>query len=167
MSANESDDKGKLIILKGDITNITKTDKPFIIPHVCNNIGAYNAGVAKSIRNKFPEAYDEYIRFNPKKMGKVNFVVIKRKKEDHAFIIANMIAQQGYEPTTDERYVNYSDLVSCMKKVRKLAQIFEYDIRTPMFGTGLSGGDWNIIKNLMIDCWCKRGIDVYVYKFDK
>lgn len=44
-----------LRIVQGDVTE-PKGSGVIIIPHICNNIGLFNAGVAKAIANKWPEA---------------------------------------------------------------------------------------------------------------
>jgi hypothetical protein len=43
-----------------------------------------------------------------------------------------------------------------------LAHVNKPVIICPKFGSGLAGGKWDFIEELIIDCWCKQSIDVTV-----
>lgn len=115
----------------------------------CNAQGKMNSGVAKAIRNKYPEVYDEYVarhKTKPLKLGEV--VVVKSKTDER--IIFNAITQfrYGYD---DARYVNYGAIEECMYYVNLvMARNGPYrEVAMPMIGAGLGGGDWSLIANII------------------
>lgn len=61
--------------LNGDVTEANFG----IIAYVCNNIGVYNKGVAKCIRDKFPIAYEKYRNLGQYQIGVVHFVKVSSK----------------------------------------------------------------------------------------
>lgn len=112
---------------------------------------------------KWPEVRKEYLRFykqysskgsTPEDfLGCTNLVNAKNKT------ILNMFTQLEYGPA-DKQYVDYGAIFKCFDDLR-----FE-DIRNlavPKIGAGLAGGDWSIIKNIMIEITQRQGIDLLIY----
>ena len=68
----------------------------------------------------------------------------------------------------NKRVLHYGQLVMCMYEVK--AKLLEYnkqnpdfvtEIHCPKFGTGIFGGNWNFISDLIIDIWPEYKIFVY------
>lgn len=142
-----------------------------IVPHVCNNVNAYGAGFALDISNKYPTAKANFhLLGNQAKLGHVQFVVVEENQPyKHKIIIANMIAQNGLKNTSNHRPLNYAALVDCMSKIKLyVSQLLKTDdnnsieIHAPKFGSGLAGGNWSFIEQLIEDIWTK--IPVYIYQ---
>jgi hypothetical protein len=82
--------------------------------------------------------------------------------------VANMFAQNGLiTDAGNHKPLNYYSLVKCMEYVKdytheKYTYDIIYDIYCPKFGSGLSGGDWNIIEEFINDIWVKSNINVNV-----
>jgi hypothetical protein len=86
----------------------------------------------------------------------------------HELIFANMIAQNGTISQNNPRPLNYEALVKCMVDVRNYIQSSDKDkvqIHCPKFGSGLAGGNWSFIKDIIDDVW-KNNI-VYIYTLQK
>ena len=146
---------------KGDVTN-HKSDDPYILMHCCNNKGAYNAGVAKCIREKWPHAYYAYVNaYKTEGLGGVIFWV--NKKCD--LYIANCIAQDSYGPG-DKRYLDYRALRKCFESVRNLCLMSGIrSVIAPKIGAGLAGGKWEKIESMIIEELLYDGkIDVIIYE---
>lgn len=147
----------KIQYIKGDLLAT-----PYhLIVHGCNAKGRMGSGVAKLIKQKFPQAYQSYYNQFVKsglELGQVIFV------EDQGKIIANGITQENYG-RDGQLYIDYQAINNVIKTVDDYAceQNISH-IAMPLLGAGLGGGDWNIISNI-IEQQCQNTIPV-VYTLD-
>jgi hypothetical protein len=140
-----------------------------IIPHVCNNIGVFNGGFAGAVAENYPIVKENYLLNTNMKLGNTQFITgLKSLEYGHELIFANMIAQNGVKNKKNYRPLNYTALAYCMstvklylKEYRKKHDNQSIQIHCPKFGSGLAGGNWSFISELIKDTW--SDIDVYVY----
>lgn len=141
-----------------------------IVPHVCNNVNAFGAGFAAQVAQLYPEVKANFHMLGSQaKLGHVQFINVRSdKKYGHSIIFANMIAQNKLISDKNKRPLNYAALVYCMNQVRSYAKhlqsasdINRVEIHAPKFGSGLAGGNWNFISELITDIW--YDMDVFVY----
>lgn len=148
------------------------------IPHVCNNVDLFGAGFAASISEKFPIVKENYHMlgktFLKNNMGHCQIMkVFENKEYEHKIYAVNMIAQNGIPSTKNTRAINYLGLVKSMNTLSRfiksetgfLKKSENIEIHTPKFGSGLAGGNWNFISDLIEDIWGE--FDVYVYNYSK
>jgi hypothetical protein len=160
-------------ILKASIDRVKAKEHgaTILIPHVCNNVNAFGAGFAKAVAEEFPIVKESFHLLAKPVLGKNQVVpVLKDKQYEHELIFINMIAQNGLLNIKNPRPLNYGALVFCMSEVRSLVKLLKnksdtskIEIHTPKFGSGLSGGNWDFISDLIDDIW--YDLTVYVYKF--
>lgn len=143
-----------------------------IVPHVCNNIGAFGAGFVAAINKHYPIVKENYQLLSPQflkqNLGYTQFVEVAHNKTyDYKIIFANMIAQNGVLSNNNQRPLDYFALVKCMSSVnRYIENNFLNDSRPPQihcpkFGCGLAGGNWSLIENLIEDIWHNQVVFVY------
>jgi O-acetyl-ADP-ribose deacetylase (regulator of RNase III) len=135
---------------KGDLLAVTTG----VIIHGCNAQGVMGAGVAKQIRDKYPQAYKAYLEGHYT-LGTVSLAMIYPK-----LIIANAITQKYYGNQINVVYVDYGAVDKCFKE---LTNVFAEDIpfHIPRIGAGLAQGDWNVIEDIInkntqgynVTCW--------------
>jgi hypothetical protein len=156
-----------------------QTGSSVIIPHVCNNINLFGAGFADALADKYPETKENYHllgnSFLRNNLGYVQFIeVAKNQKYGHKLIIANMIAQNGVKKTNNPRPLNYVALGKCMLSVSVYARALKAsgkenhsscEIHAPKFGSGLAGGNWNFISDMIDDAW--KDFNVFIYQHHK
>ncbi len=147
-------------IVSKDITTVSEG----IICHACNCQNKFGKGLAKSIRDKYPIVYNEFLKFgnsikNPRdRLGKNQLVRI-----DDSLHVCNMFTQLYYGNSKDTGidYNDYGAIETCLNglvNIRNSDQVyFPY-----YFGSGLAGGDWNRISNMIIEkipdvIFCKFG----------
>ena len=161
--------------VSGDLFDIVdKMKTTVVIPHICNNQGKWGAGFVISLGRKYPLAKQSYLDWYNNKtidcekifyediffeLGNVQVVEVCPNR----IYVANMIAQE----LGGERPLYYNHLCRCMDMLAGLIADKELpnQIVAPQFGSGLAGGNWNIIKQLIHDCWCRKGVDVTVVKY--
>jgi len=166
----------KFPILKTDIfraaaerINAGRNGSSVVIPHVCNNVNVFGGGFTRDLSINYPLVKENFHMLSNPKLGKVQYVeVAKNNVYGYKIIVANMIAQNGTIGQKNPRPLNYAALAFCMTEVkqycldlRKLLDSTKVEIHAPKFGSGLAGGDWNFIQELIIDTW--KSFDTFIY----
>ena len=139
---------------KGNLLDITAG----IIVHGANAQGVMGSGVAKVVKEKYPECFAEYRREYEQlglHLGSIVWWTNDMDGRDNTpfqnmLFIANGITQQEYG--TDRRHVNYVAVADVFKEVIRQAKSTKLDVNFPKIGAGLGGGDWNIIEAIINDC---------------
>jgi hypothetical protein len=161
---------GDIFVSVKNILNAGNNGCSIIIPHVCNNINLFGAGFTNAINQHYPIVKENYhllgSNFLKNHLGYTQFVEVeKNNKFGHKLIIANMIAQRGVKNHNNPRPLHYPALCSSMISVSKFQENFAQDskvqIHAPKFGCGLAGGNWNFIRELVVDIWHKTSVFIY------
>lgn len=142
-------------VIKGNLLEQTTG----IIVHGCNMQGVMGSGIAKQIKEKYPESYDIYK--NAFKYGLGGGDVVFDSMDYDDFMLAHAITQEHYG--TNKRHLNYAWLVLCFNKIFNKAFALDMTVKFPMIGAGLAGGDWNIIEQLINDCDPKDAVRKELY----
>jgi len=158
-----------LLYSEGDLFEaIQKLDSKTLLPHVCNNQGAWGAGFVVPLGRRYPKSREDYLKWADSKgydvafskdlpfaIGKTQFVQVNEN-----VTVCNMVAQT----LGGSRPLRYDALVQCMLQVANHAVLEKVErIDCPLFGSKLAGGDWNFIEQLIQDCWISRDIGVMVH----
>ena len=118
-----------------------------IIAHICNDKGAWGAGFVLAISKKWKEPETMYRLKRFFRLGTVDYIDVDMENK---IIVANMIAQHG---TGIDVYGNiplrYSALVDCLRDLDEMAEHLNASVHMPKIGSGLSGGDWKIIEQII------------------
>jgi hypothetical protein len=146
------------------LDDVTNSGMLVVIPHVVNDEKVWGAGFVMPLAQRFPQARDAYLGDPGLKLGDTQFVTVARN-----VIVANMVAQSfGQEPP-----LRYDALDKCLIEVaRKVdgemaaahsrqASWSHAEIRCPLFGAGIAGGDWVEIEKMICERW--RGLTVGIY----
>jgi hypothetical protein len=146
------------------------------IPHVCNNIDSFGAGFAAQIAEYFPSVKTDYHllgkNFLKANLGYAQILTVyEEPKYKHKIHVVNMIAQNGIKSSSNPRPLNYCALVKSMAKLSMfinmntgfIKQTENVEIHSPKFGSGLAGGNWPFISDLIDDIWGKYFVTVYNY----
>lgn len=140
------------------------------ICHQVNCQGTMASGIAKQIRAKWPEVYDQYkkvcskfIRLytNPAEhmLGNVQYCPC-----DSGLVVVNVFSQDNYGYDGD-RYTSYDAFANALNRLR-MEIPHKNTIGFPKnIGCGLGGGNWNIVL-AMIEEILGNTHDVYIYEYD-
>ena len=147
-----------IIYLKGDATNPKEGNYMKIICHINNNVGKWGKGFVLGVSKKWPIAKKQYISLDNYELGDVQLINVS---DD--IIIANMIAQDGINKkgSAPIKRVDYDALDKCLSIVAQYAKNFNCSIHMPRIGTGLGGGEWTDIEDIIIRRMLS--LDIYVY----
>lgn len=140
--------------VKGNLLDLAENGNFDIILHGCNCFHTMNSGIAKEIRKRYPSVYEVDKKFSkygdPAKLGTITF------KELENFLIVNCYSQFNYG-YSGKLYLEYGALRSCLKEVKELVKKVKPKLKSdvkigfPLIGCGKAGGDWNVVKRIIID----------------
>lgn len=115
-----------------------------IIVQSCNTQGVMNSGIAKEIRNKYPKVFEEYkSALKTIKENKLGLMIPIQISKD--FYICNIIGQEFYGKDK-RKYVSYDAIEEGFECIKSFAIQKKLDVNYPLIGSGLGGGNWNIIS---------------------
>ena len=145
--------------IKGDLLTV----RSGVIVHQVNNCGLMNAGLAKAIRNAYPQHYEGYIKvynsylqkyggndyyYNHKAVKELLGAFISTQMKPNLWVVG-IFAQHGLGRNgkfTD--YKAFEDAVRALNKTFSTGQIyFPYGI-----GSGLAGGNIDTIHRIIETC---------------
>ena len=127
-----------------DLLDAFDTNEVQTIIHGCNCFRSFGAGIAKSIKERYPKAYDADLATShgdKSKLGNYSYSEINTNK----FII-NAYTQYAYG--RNKVNVDYDAISKVFELINKdFAN--HINIGIPTIGAGLAGGDWNIISDII------------------
>jgi O-acetyl-ADP-ribose deacetylase (regulator of RNase III) len=138
-----------------------------LILHIVNDKNKWGAGFVLSLSKRWDAPEKVYRAEKNYVLGNVQIVQV----EDDITVI-NMIAQHGLRSvniysnpidmniSTSIPPIRYDALKTCLEKVNKYAIQTGATIHAPRFGAGLSGGNWNIIEQIIKETLT---VDVTIY----
>lgn len=139
--------------IKGNVLDSTAP----IIVHGCNCQGKMGSGVAKAVRDKYPEAYEAYARHHSQiglELGYSLPVICKDGK-----IIVNAMTQEYYG--YDKKLYTSYDAIREVCKFLALTTLVSTPIALPKIGCGLGGGDWGIVSEIIEEELPNHTIEVW------
>jgi O-acetyl-ADP-ribose deacetylase (regulator of RNase III) len=134
-----------------------------IIAHLVNDrTPNWGGKFARALRSQYPVAQDEFRYWATSSggnlaLGNVHFTMIESNLG-----IVTMVAQHGYGPSPRPR-LRYLALRECLEQLAKIATAQEATIHLPRIGAGEAGGRWEVIRELIDDTLCRKGVAVTVY----
>lgn len=149
-------------IISGDLLDAFDRGDVNVIGHVVNCQGKMNSGIAKSIRERYPDVYNHYISSDIY-LGKMAIIELPPYNEQGKFV-ANLYAQQfyGYD---GKRYLNYGAISHSLSRLRGVCSSDDKIGFPYKMGCDRAGGDWSIVLE-MIEFYFKDH-EVKIYKLDK
>lgn len=167
----------KLIYKQG---NLLLANDVEVIGHQANCQNTFGSGIARTIKELYPEAYEaDCIAATDKvnKLGEISFAKIgPNAYNPPAKYIFNLYGQNLYGKGT--RQTNYEALYSALEKMANKLKpteqdkmMFDFD-RSPtvgfpyQMGSFRGGGSWDIVSRLIEVAFDGYGGDVIIYRLD-
>lgn len=119
-------------------------------------------GFAAQVRKRFPEAWQEFKTQATSKNKKFSLGTSYRSTINESVKLFSMVAQRGFGPS-DQPRIRYSALSDCLRELADCACEQNASVHMPRIGTGQAGGDWGVVRELILDIIVQRGINVTVY----
>jgi O-acetyl-ADP-ribose deacetylase (regulator of RNase III) len=157
-------------IIYGNLIQDFKDKKYDVIVHGCNTFGSFGAGIAKTIKEEFPEAYEVDLKAFKNKTNHLGTFSVASVGSGQT--IVNMYTQEtvGWNRIHDCPPVDYTAIYrgflalnSVLLKASKQTKYFP-TVGVPAIGAGLAKGDLEIIKSLINLATPDLNITLVLYK---
>jgi O-acetyl-ADP-ribose deacetylase (regulator of RNase III) len=155
----------EIVYVVGDATHPQGTG-PRIIVHVCNDLGRWGKGFVLALSARWADPEARYRAWSggqaeiPFVLGQVQFVEV-----EPALWVANVLGQQGTRRAGAAPPIRYTAVRTGLATVAQFAQRHRATIHMPRIGTGLAGGNWETISQLIREELCTKDIPVTVYEW--
>ena len=150
--------------INGDLIKLAKNGSFDVIAHGCNCFHTMGAGIARQIKENFPEAYKadlKTVKGSNEKLGDFSWVKVQGNW-DKSFYILNVYTQFGYG--NNETHIRYDAVEDVFWKINRIFGNFDYRFGFPKIGAGLAGGDWNKIKKIINTTLRYEDVTIVNYK---
>ena len=132
-----------------------------IIAHQVNLHGIMGSGIAKTIKDKFPQAYSDYWNYCEQGEQKLGDMVLVKINKD--FWIANMFTQdRGFGPT--ERRTDYVAIETAFKRLMYLTPDSAVVAIPYKYGCGIANGDWDTVLKVLTKVFEEAGRVLEIWK---
>lgn len=141
----------------GDLVEMALDGQFDVIGHCCNCFNSFGAGIAKTIRDKMPFAYNADKRTKAGDKAKLGTFTIG---EENGLVVANLYGQYGYG--RDMVNVEYPALKSALDKLKDRFSGKRFGFN--QLGCGLAGGDWSVVERIIENVFEGEDVTVVIYK---
>jgi hypothetical protein len=132
-----------------------------------NDISVMGSGFVVPLYTKWPIVKQLYHKWDMS-LGKTQIIIVEENLEGNDIFVANMCAQSGIcskstgpRSKVNSKPIRYASLVRCMEDVANYVRAYKIDhIVAPMFGSGLAGGSWSTIEELIEEIWGDLNVTV-------
>jgi Zn-dependent peptidase ImmA (M78 family)/O-acetyl-ADP-ribose deacetylase (regulator of RNase III) len=148
--------------VNGNATEPRGSDQKLIVQVVNDKALIWGAGFSRQLRQKWPHAQAEFKNWvlSTKREFKLGSTHIVRV--DDSTTVASVVAQRGYGPADHPR-IRYNALAASLQRVGDLARRAGASIHMPRIGSGLAGGSWEVVEEIVEETLCRQGLRVTVY----
>lgn len=133
-----------IVIKQGNLIAAAENGDIDVLVHGCNCFCVMGAGIARAIKEQYPNAYyidQQTARGDVNKLGTINGVFYTTSL-GNTLAIVNAYTQFSFGH--DQVHADYTAIRNCMMEIKK--KFSGRRIGLPMIGCGLAGGDWNIVS---------------------
>lgn len=150
--------------IEGDLLDFPEESN--VILQCCNRQNKMGSGLALSIKERFPQAYEADTKAFQENLNQLSMFSVATL--DGGNKIVNLYAQEHYG--RDKRYLDYEALYSGLEKIKELLEKAveegrNYRLGIPYkLGSDRAGGNWNIVKVIIEEIFTNSHIDVVIVK---
>lgn len=126
------------------------------IAHGCNCFNTMGGGIARSIKEQYPEAYAADCKTVKGAADKLGSYTVASGKDGRK--IYNLYIQ--YQYGTKRMHLDYWALAKALTRMRNIVPTTS-KIGLPRIGCGLAGGNWVMVENIINGVFKDRMVHVY------
>lgn len=147
----------------GDATDPLR-DRPGVIVHVCNDIGAWGKGFVMALSQRWTQPEHDFRAWAkgdgplPYELGQVQIVPVGER-----LWVANLVGQHDIRRRQGLPPVRYEAIQQGLGRVAQEALRSDAAVHMPRIGCGLAGGTWDKIEPIIEAELTGKGVPVFVY----
>jgi O-acetyl-ADP-ribose deacetylase (regulator of RNase III) len=132
-------------IIEGDLLEAFRNGQVFAIGHCANMQNTFGGGIAKSIREQFPEAYEADTKwFNTPPDQRLSLSVAVTLEDSFIF---NLYGQVNYG--REKRQLHYGLFAQALSDMRKMLVAGDTVGFPYLMGCDRAGGNWEVVMELI------------------
>ncbi|GAA4848816.1 hypothetical protein GCM10023310_28810 [Paenibacillus vulneris] len=141
--------------------NLLEAVEP-IIGHQVNCQSVMGSGVAKQIKQQFPDVYKAYLQYcSQHKQHLLGRCQIVERNEGSGTFVANLFGQEYYG-RDKRKYTDYDAIRSAIVQLHDFAREHHYAIALPYkIGCDRGGGDWEIVYGMIHEIFTDVQVTLY------
>lgn len=149
--------------IRGDATSPRGSGKKLVV-HVVNDTALNwgGGGFAAAVRRKWPAAHDSFTNQVTANRASLRLGNVVAHTVAADLTVASVVAQRGYGFSAKPR-VRYGALREGLVNVSNIAKHSGASIHMPRIGTGLAGGAWPVVEEIVREVLIGAGVPVFVY----
>lgn len=135
-------------------SDMLEESKATVLCHQVNCMGVMGSGIAKSIKERFPEVYTAYLqsyKTGNLKLGDCQVIRLSESKHN-AWYVVNLAGQYNYGREPGKRYTSYDGLYNALEKLSKFC-IMHSEVTSVAFpykfGCDRGGANWKIVLTMI------------------
>lgn len=143
--------------------NLFDHAKSGCIIHQANCKGVMNSGFAKEFRQRFPEAFEQY-RKDIKSGMPLGDVSVHITSD---YVLCSLLGQKEYG-YAGAKYTSYDAIDNGLRYI--FYQYIDEPMHMPAIGSGLGGGSWSVIEQIILSAAREMGYDhekITIYELQK
>lgn len=147
--------------VEGDLLKLAGQGHFDVIVHGCNCFCTMGAGIAKSISDQFPAAYEADLateKGSREKLGTYSSAEVT--VGDQQFVVVNAYTQFQWRGAGVK--ADYEAIREVFRSIRR--DFAGKRIGYPMIGAGLAGGDWDTISEIICEALVGEDHTMVVFK---
>lgn len=152
--------------ISGDLLSLFEDQKYNAIAHGCNTFVNFGGGIALSIKNKYPEAFETDRKAGSTKQNYLGNYSVCELKDTSQFIF-NLYTQDtlGWNKLHDAPPADYTAVYRAFLKLNKdYKDKDNFKIAIPLISAGLAKGNWPILQQLINLATPDLNIDLILYR---
>jgi O-acetyl-ADP-ribose deacetylase (regulator of RNase III) len=133
--------------IRGNLLEYFRLKQFDTIIHGCNCFNTMGAGIAKQIKEQYPEAYKADLKTKKgdiNKLGNCSHVILYER--EYSQIIINAYTQYRYGGKSS---VDYDAIEKVFTRLNEWDTLSQTKMGIPFIGSGYAGGDWEKIKGII------------------
>lgn len=139
----------KLQIIEGNLLDLAEEGQFDVIAHGCNCVHTMGAGIARQIKERYPQAFQADLSTlkGKEKLGTYSQAVVEVSGYfiDHNFTVLNLYTQ--VYPGSGQDVFEYEAFAQSLRKMRE--EFPNARVGLPLIGCGLAGGDEQKVLNII------------------
>jgi O-acetyl-ADP-ribose deacetylase (regulator of RNase III) len=148
-------------VVNGDLIELALAGEFNVIAHGCNCFCTMGAGIAKSIKQHFPEAFEADVKTakgDREKLG--TYSVAKVNHANKSLVVVNAYTQYHWQGSGVK--ADYAAIRNVFAAIKK--DFAGSHIAFPKIGAGLAGGDWSSIARIISEELAGMRLTLVVYQ---
>jgi len=147
----------------GDATKPAGDDLRVIIHVVSDGAMIWGGGgFAAAVRRTWSHAQEEFREWVSQQRENLSLGRVHLSSIQEGVQVASIVAQRGYGPS-DKPRIRYGALRQGLSEVARVAADAHASVHMPRIGTGMAGGSWELVEELVRDAFAPTGLHVTVY----